>query len=80
MHKAIYAVPGISDGINPEQTAPLGEIDCHAYGELMTLWCDIKAEVAELKEGDTAHALSLLKEVNKLDAMTARLRGKNSSV
>ena len=80
MHKAIYAVPGISDATNPEQTAPHGEIDCHAYGELMTLWCDIEAEVAELKKGDTVHALSLLKEVNKLDAMTARLRGKNSSV
>ena len=74
MHKAIYAVPGISDGINPEQTAPLGELDYHAFGKLMTLWCDIEAQEAELKEGDTEGAIRLHKEVVKLDAMTARLK------
>ena len=80
MHKAIYAVPGISDGINPEQTAPLGEIDYHAFGKLMTLWCDIDAQVAELKEGDTEGAIRLHKEVIKLDTMTARLRGENRTL
>ena len=77
MREAVYAVPGIRDGSNPEQPQPLGEIDCHAYGELMTLECELEAQVAELKEGDIGEALRLQAEVNKLDAMAARLRGGN---
>ena len=80
MYEAIDKVPGIRDGINPEQPKPLGEIDYHAYGELMTLSCELEADVAELKEGDTQHALSLLKEVNKLDAIIDKLEGENRTL
>ena len=81
MRAAIYAVPGISDPHAPEQavtTSKHTEIDCHAFGKLMTLYCDIEAGIAKLEPGDIEDALRLQKEVGKLDAMTAKLRDENS--
>ena len=46
----------------------------------MTLECELEAQVAELKEGDIGEALRLQAEVNKLDAMAARLRGGNRTL
>ena len=73
MYDAIYAVPGVSDGHNPQRSTPLSQsIDYHAFGKLITLSCELEAQVAELKEGDIGEALRLQAEVNKLDAMIAK--------
>ena len=81
MYDAIYAVPGISDSHKPQRSTPLSQsIDYHAFGELMTLSCELEEQVAELKEGDIGEALRLQKELNKLDAMTAKLRGENRTL
>ena len=78
MYDAIYAVPGISDVHKPQRSTPLSQsIDYHAFGKLMTLSCQLEADVAELKEGDISDALRLQEEVNKLDAMIAKLEGEN---
>jgi len=78
---AIYAVPGIDDPFAPASPVTIpkrsGEIDCHAFGRLMTLCCDTEAAVAKLKPGDTREALRLRREVAKLEAMTAKLRDEN---
>ena len=80
---AIYAVPGIDDPFKPKGVTQNGkalrtaEIDCHAFGKLMTLCCDTDAAVAKLKPGDTREALRLRKEVAKLEAMTTKLRDEN---
>ena len=78
---AIYAVPGIDDPFAPARPVTIpkrsGEIDCHAFGRLMTLCCDTDAAVAKLKPGDTRGALRLRREVAKLEAMTAKLRDEN---
>ena len=83
MRKAIYAVPGIDDPHAPKEADYFGppattsrcpgEIDCHAIGAHMMLFCDIEAGLAKLKRGDTREALRLAREVAKLEAMTARL-------
>jgi len=81
---AIYAVPGIDDPFKSKKVAQNGpptstaEIDCHAFGRLMTLCCDTDAAVAQLKPGDTREALRLRRGVAKLEAMTAKLRDENS--
>ena len=78
MYDAIYAVPGISDVHKPQRSTPLSQsIDYHAFGKLITLSCELEAQVAELKEGDTESAIRLQAEVNKLDAMIAKLEGEN---
>ena len=81
MRAAIYAVPGISDPIAPEQAVTISkrseDIDCHAWGKLITLCCDTEAAVEKLKHGDTQEALRLRREVAKLEAMTAKLRDEN---
>ena len=78
---AIYAVPGIDDPFAPASPVTIpkrsGEIDCHAFGRLMTLCCDTDAAVAKLKPGDAREALRLRREVAKLEAMTAKLRDEN---
>ena len=78
---AIYAVPGIDDPFAPASPVTIPkhppEIDCHAFGRLMTLCCDTDAAVAKLKPGDTREALRLRREVAKLEAMTAKLRDEN---
>ena len=88
MRKAIYAVPGIDDPHAPKEADYFdppattskrpGEIDCHAIGRHMTLFCDIEAGLAKLRHGDTREALRLAREVAKLEAMTAKLRDENS--
>ena len=79
---AIYSVPGIDDPFAPAGPVTIPkhppEIDCHAFGRLMTLCCDTEAAVAKLKRGDTQEALRLRREVAKLDATTAKLRDENS--
>ena len=79
---AIYAVPGIDDPFAPANPVTIpkrsGEIDCHAFGRLMTLCCDTEAAVTKLKRGDTQEALRLRREVAKLETMTAKLRDENS--
>ena len=79
---AIYAVPGIDDPFAPASPVTIpkrsGEIDCHAFGRLMTLCCDTDAAVAQLKPDDAREALRLRREVAKLEAMTAKLRDENS--
>ena len=79
---AIYAVPGINDPFAPVSPVTIPkhppEIDCHAFGRLMTLCCDTDAAVAKLKRGDTQEALRLRREVAKLETMTAKLRDENS--
>ena len=79
---AIYAVPGIDDPFAPANPVTIpkhpAEIDCHAFGRLMTLCCDTEAAVAKLKRGDTQEALRLRREVAKLETMTAKLRDENS--
>ena len=78
---AIYAVPGIDDPFAPASPVTIpkrsGEIDCHAFGRLMTLCCDTDAAVAQLKPDDAREALRLRREVAKLEAMTAKLRDEN---
>ena len=78
---AIYAVPGIDDPFAPASPVTIPkhppEIDCHAFGRLMTLCCDTEAAVAKLKPGDAREALRLRREVAKLEAMTAKLRDEN---
>ena len=54
------------------------EIDCHAFGRLMTLCCDTDAAVAKLKHGDAREALRLRRDVAKLETMTAKLRDENA--
>ena len=82
MRKAIYAVPGIDDPFAPASPATIpkrsGEIDCHAFGRLMTLCCDTEAAVTKLKHGDAREALRLRREVAKLETMTSKLRDENS--
>jgi hypothetical protein len=88
MRKAIYAVPGIDDPHAPKEadyfdppattSKRSGEIDCHAIGAHMMLFCDIEAGLAKLKHGDTREALRLAREVAAFDAMTARLTAENS--
>ena len=80
MRKAIYAVPGISDPIARDQSEPQqktadkhSEIDCHAWGKLMTLYCDIEAGIEELKPGDIEDALRLQKEVVRFNSMVIKL-------
>jgi len=79
---AIYAVPGINDPFAPASPVTMPkhppEIDCHAFGRLMTLCCDTEAAVTKLKRGDTQEALRLRREVAKLETMTAKLRDENS--
>jgi len=79
---AIYAVPGIDDPFAPASPVTIpkrsGEIDCHAFGRLMTLCCDTDAAVAQLKPGDAREALRLRRDVAKLETMTAKLRDENS--
>ena len=79
---AIYAVPGIDDPFAPAGPVTIPkhppEIDCHAFGRLMTLCCDTEATVAKLRRGDTQEALRLRREVAKLETMTAKLRDENS--
>jgi len=79
---AIYAVPGIDDPFAPASPVTIpkhpAEIDCHAFGRLMTLCCDTEAAVTKLKRGDTQEALRLRREVAKLETMTAKLRDENS--
>ena len=79
---AIYAVPGIDDPFAPASPVTIPkhppEIDCHAFGRLMTLCCDTDAAVAKLKRGDTQEALRLRRDVAKLETMTAKLRDENS--
>ena len=79
---AIYAVPGIDDPFAPASPVTIPkhppEIDCHAFGRLMTLCCDTEAAAAKLKPGDAREALRLRREVAKLEAMTAKLRDENS--
>lgn len=79
---AIYAVPGIDDPFAPASPVTIPkhppEIDCHAFGRLMTLCCDTEAAVAKLKRGDTREALRLRREVANLETMTAKLRDENS--
>ena len=65
-------------GDQNEPPTSTAEIDCHAFGRLMTLCCDTEAAVAKLKPGDTREALRLRREVAKLEAMTAKLRDENS--
>ena len=95
MRKAIYAVPGIDDPFAPTNPVTIpkrsGEIDCHAFGRLMTLCCDTEAAVAKLKHGENKNisdgsgtkdltrkeALRLRREVAKLEAMTAKLGDEN---
>ena len=78
---AIYAVPGIDDPFAPASPVTIPkhppEIDCHAFGRLMTLCCDTEAAVAKLKTGDAREALRLRREVAKLEAMTAKLKDEN---
>ena len=78
---AIYAVPGINDPFAPANPVTIpkhpAEIDCHAFGRLMTLCCDTEAAVAKLKPDDAREALRLRREVAKLEAMTAKLRDEN---
>ena len=88
---AIYAVPGIDDPFAPANPVTIpkhpAEIDCHAFGRLMTLCCDTEAAVAKLKHGEKGpasplsvtrkEALRLRREVAKLEAMTAKLRDEN---
>ena len=80
---AIYAVPGIDDPFKPKGVAQndpptsTAEIDCHAFGRLMTLCCDTEAAVTKLKRGDTQEALRLRRDVAKLETMTAKLRDEN---
>ena len=84
MRKAIYAVPGIDDPHAPKGGSQNGnalrtaEIDCHAIGRHMTLFCDIEAGLAKLRHGDTREALRLAREVAAFEAMTAKLRDENS--
>ena len=90
MRKAIYAVPGIDDPHAPKEADYFdppattskrpGEIDCHAIGRHMTLFCDIEAGLAKLRHGDTREALRLAREVAAFDVMTARLRDENSHI
>ena len=79
---AIYAVPGINDPFAPASPVTMPkhppEIDCHAFGKLMTQCCDTEAAVAKLKRGDTQEALRLRRDVAKLETMTAKLRDENS--
>ena len=79
---AIYSVPGIDDPFAPASPVTMPkhppEIDCHAFGRLMTLCCDTEAAVAKLKHGDTQEALRLRREVAKLETTTAKLRDENS--
>jgi len=78
---AIYAVPGIDDPFAPASPVTIPkhppEIDCHAFGRLMTLCCDTDAAVAKLNPGDTQEALRLRRDVAKLETMTAKLRDEN---
>ena len=88
---AIYAVPGIDDPFAPASPVTIpkrsGEIDCHAFGRLMTLCCDTEAAVAKLKHGEKGlasplsvarkEALRLRRDVAKLETMTAKLKDEN---
>ena len=76
----IYAVPGISDQPAPEQavtTSNRPEIDCHAFGKLMTLCCDLEAGTAKLRQGDIEEALRLQKEVVRFNSIFVKLSAGN---
>ena len=75
MREAVYAVPGIRDGVKPEPTKEPLNTQAYGAGLMAALeWQDrLEAKVAELKKGDIEQAQLLSKELEALDAEFDRL-------